>query len=652
MRQDYLRSLWCQLWLFSLLLVAAACSDDSLSQTRQREDAAEESPLPRLFGQESGATRRQLCLTSRNAITLSAKESWHHSLTVPPRAALDVAFGLTCLEADQCTEIGRFLLQVQSTTSQPQVLLDRTINRRSDRCWQEERIDLSHLAGQRIDLSLAVETGPGPTKTAADELEPLALWAEPLWVQQSERPYYNVLLISIDTLRADRLGTYGYHRETSPHLDAFAADAVVFSHAISQAPWTTPSHMSLMTSLYPSFHGVNQSIADLRASRKGAGDYRVLPRDVPTLAGSLRESGYRTLALVGGWTLAPDFGFFQGFDVYHQGPAKLTEEVRSHLVEWLDQMEKIPFFLFFHTFEVHAPYTRLEMADHVFSREEFDRLREFLIAEPHDQDDPARVDALPRRNVSATRMKVYLEEHGLLRSEITSALYDGGIRFADEFIRWFFDELRRRGLYDRALIIVTSDHGEHLGERPRQPVYNNHGNNLYEELIRVPLILRMNGELQPGLMIEHSVELVDVAPTVLGLLGQPVLAGMQGRNLEPLLRGAGRDADTWTLSEATARGPEMKALRGTRYKYIAAFKPVGSERSGLSGTLLWEELFDLQIDPKEKRSLHRENPNLLLSMRRRLAKVFASQEARTGNGQSVAISEEIQEQLRALGYLD
>jgi hypothetical protein len=96
----------------------------------------------------------------------------------------------------------------------------------------------------------------------------------------------------------------------------------------------------------------------------------------------------------------------------------------------------------------------------------------------------------------------------------------------------------------------------------------------------------------------------------------------------------------------------MKALRGTRYKYIAAFKPVGSERSGLSGTLLWEELFDLQIDPKEKRSLHRENPNLLLSMRRRLAKVFASQEARTGNGQSVAISEEIQEQLRALGYLD
>lgn len=451
----------------------------------------------------------------------------------------------------------------------------------------------------------------------------------------------NVLLISIDTLRADRLGSYGYDRPTSPSLDRLAAEGARFSDAVSNAAWTTPSHMTLMTSLQPSSHTVMQDWAAFLEFREGNFRYRTLPESVTTLAQVLHDAGFETLALTGGGPIASDLGFGRGFDVYVEGPRKLSAATWSQLTRWIEDPGRRPFFIFFHTFEVHAPYLRLDLARDVLSTEEAAALERFIhSSEEHTEDD----------------LRIYLQQAGLYRVEVTSRLYDSGIRFTDRFLGRLFDALRENGLWDRTLVVVTSDHGEEFADHRRGKFYNNHCHTLYEEIIRVPLIVRVPGRFDDGRVIAGQVRLLDVAPTLLDLLDLPIPAQMQGVSAVDRLEvpGAPATAPPEAFSEAICFGPEQKSLRSRGMKYVVGFSEA-DERVGIPGVPAWEELYDLSQDPGETRDLSADSPEILARMRERLFHYFRYEAVPVGDRDAaprLAIDPETERQLRALGYLN
>lgn len=448
----------------------------------------------------------------------------------------------------------------------------------------------------------------------------------------------NVLLISIDTLRADHLGSYGHGRNISPNLDRLAAEGVRFSSAISHSPWTTPSHMSLMTSLHPSSHTVTQGWPEFVRFRDQRGGYRILPEGITTLAELLQSNGYYTRALTGGRTVGGNLGFDRGFDEYVDGSPKLQPSTWSQLVTWISDPTLRPLFLFFHTFEVHAPYLRTSDVLPLLSPEAGQALEAFIESDP---------------DMSEGKLKKYLMDNELFRPEITSRLYDGGIRSTDWFLGRLFDELNRLDLWDETVIVVTSDHGEEFADHRPRKFYGVHCDTLYDELIHVPLIFRAPGRFTEGRVVRRQVSLVDVAPTLLELVDIPIPSQMQGTSLIAWMESDDEPTpSSRTFSEALCVGPEWKSLRTERYKYIVGFEEK-KERTGIPGEPEWEKLFDLKKDPEEKTNLASLNAPLLKGMRSRLFNFFLREVIPQGTGERrLEVDPQLEQQLRALGYLD
>ncbi|HEX3035185.1 MAG TPA: sulfatase, partial [Thermodesulfobacteriota bacterium] len=243
-----------------------------------------------------------------------------------------------------------------------------------------------------------------------------------------ERP--NVILISIDTLRADHLSCYGYSRNTSPNIDRFAKDSVLFKNTIAQAPWTLPSHMSLFTSLYPSSHGV--ILKDRRLDNKHL-----------TIAEILQNAGYETVAFTDDGYLSRKFGY-QGFDdfddtsYYFHGSGGV-ETIYKKAVNWLRDSHPKPFFLFLHTYEVHAPFDPPPDYD-IYSDKNYKGI----------------VEVFGKSNDYYERIKpqMTLKDYHYVIDK-----YDGGIYYTDHFLGKLFKELKDLGLYDKSIIVITSDHG-------------------------------------------------------------------------------------------------------------------------------------------------------------------------------------------------
>jgi arylsulfatase A-like enzyme len=463
----------------------------------------------------------------------------------------------------------------------------------------------------------------------------------------SERPL-NVVLVSVDTLRADHLGTYGYTaRATSPRIDALAEEALVFEAHVAAAPWTTPSHLSLLTGLTPTGHGVTCSDRSLREALQGERPIPRLPEAVTTLAEALAERGWATAAFTGGATLDPRIGFHQGFGDYDTTMVKLDPAKVDRVLGWIDAHDEGPFFLFWHTFEVHAPYLGTDFLADVLPPERARALAE-------------RLEAIPERNgwKAVRAAKRVMRLHGAYDPEVTRALYDGGIRSFDRWLGRFVDGLRDRGLLDRTLLVLTSDHGEQLGEEGRPApfgdgFYNVHGHTLYEELVHVPLIIRGPG-LPGGRRITPVTASIDVMPTILDVLGVPAPAPVQGRSLRPLWESPGEWTPRGALSESLSEGEEMKSLRTDRYKYVLTIDAASVAENGRSYVPPDAEpaLYDLLEDPLERSDLlarpttdeqTRRAAALCAELRDRLTTV--------GRPEEGTLSPEAREGLEALGYL-
>jgi arylsulfatase A-like enzyme len=308
----------------------------------------------------------------------------------------------------------------------------------------------------------------------------------------------NLIVVSIDTLRADRLGSYGYPRPTSPHIDALAARGVRFEHVIAETSWTLPAHMTLFTGRHPTSHGVT-------------GPADALPSDVPTLAELLAEHGYQSFAETSGGFVHRRFGFDRGFESYadeRRDFADVLAAARSHI----EQVEgDSPWFVFVHTYDVHCPYGAPEPYAGMF------RTRP-----PEDRVDSEACGANAFAELALRPEQV----------RDVSDQYDAGIRAADLQLGEFIAFLDSRELLQRTILVLTSDHGEELGEHGRI----GHEGTLSVQSLRVPLIL-----LAPGTtpsVVSTGVGLIDVLPTVLELLHVEMPAGVQGLSLAPLLAGS------------------------------------------------------------------------------------------------------------------
>ena len=298
-----------------------------------------------------------------------------------------------------------------------------------------------------------------------------------------------VILVCIDTLRADHLGCYGYGaRETTPALDRLAAQSIVFADASATAGWTKPSVPSFLTGTYPCQHGVYEGSARLETGAVSD----VLPEEARPLAEVFQNAGWRTAAFVRNAQLRPGNGFEQGFDLY-QDEAGDAREIRWRAQDWLDELEgDKPFFLYLHLLDVHWPYPVPEAYATRFA--------------PAERIDPFRDDdskALLESINDGDRELAGEEREALI------ALYDGALRYVDDELSRFQAYLERRGLSDRVVVSIVADHGEEFGEHGRV----GHGHGLSEGLLRVPWILRVPGEAPRR--VDAPVSLVDLFPTLL-----------------------------------------------------------------------------------------------------------------------------------------
>jgi len=380
-------------------------------------------------------------------------------------------------------------------------------------------------------------------------------------------PPPNVTLIVIDTLRPDHLGLHGYPRETSPHLDAFAAEAIVFDRWYANAPWTKPSVASLFTSLWPSQHRADQESSSSR-----------LAGSLTTLAEILRAAGYAT----GGFSENPhvgaETGFAQGFDTFENRRRFRSDSrwVVREARQWLERRDgSRPFFLYLHFLDPHGPYADPDSADFVAG--------------------------LQTRNPFVARGRVGpLVRDGKLVAAVTpgdalylAALYDAEIRAIDRAVGDVFALLRENQSWDETLVAVTSDHGEEFLEHGLLK----HGYHLYEEALRVPMLWRIPGT--PGRRIEAPAQHVDFAPTLLARLGVDPPPDLQGRRLSEIAPAADSVGETPAQpvrAQSIWRGIHRSAVRDGRWKLIADL------RSGR------RELYDLDADPREERVVSADRP--------------------------------------------
>jgi choline-sulfatase len=405
----------------------------------------------------------------------------------------------------------------------------------------------------------------------------------------------NVILITLDTVRADRMGFLGSDRKLTPNLDALARQSVVFTRAYSQVPLTTASHATILTGTYPQYHQVN--------------DFGVpLPPDVPFAPAIFKSKGYHTAAFVGSLVLDPATrsapGFERGFDTFdagfhrrhaqesrYQAIERRGGEVVAHALAWLNQHPRGPFFIWVHLYDAHDPY---------------------------DPPEP-------------------------FKTRYASEPYDGEIAYVDSVVGKFITQLRTRELYEGAVIAVMADHGEALGEHGE----STHGIFLYDETIHVPLLFKLPAERAAGKRIDGRVQLVDVLPTLLKASHIAAPTEIQGRSLLAMLapaaagaRGQAQAPDRPAYAESdyphrTFGWSSLRAIRTGKYLYVDAPRA---------------ELYDEASDRKEEHNLSATSVALASTLAGQL-NTFRQSTSSGRDAPKVTADPELQEKLSALGYV-
>jgi arylsulfatase A-like enzyme len=381
----------------------------------------------------------------------------------------------------------------------------------------------------------------------------------------------NVILISLDTLRADHLGCYGYNRNTTPFLDTFAKKGILFENCISTASWTLPAHVSLLTALYSSSHSViDDGLGSIPPMLQSS-----IPPEIKTLPEILQDKGFETRAITSHLYVSDRFGFERGFNTFHYKQGQSAEEVTQKALSWLDILSDRPFFLFLHYFDCHDPYASPPPYRNMF-----------------DPDYEGDIDGSLKTILKYATSKITKSDLNHL-----IALYDGEIRYVDDFLRRFIERIEKAGLLENTMIIITSDHGEEF--KDHGSLY--HGHTLFDELIRVPLLLFLPGDIPIyQRRIKSQVSLVDIMPTILDFLELDIPQGIEGETLIPYLKNV-ISKPRLAYSETSRYKAFQACVRTEEYKNIIS--------DGFNGHK--KALYNLISDPGEKVNMADSSPMLL-----------------------------------------
>jgi len=446
--------------------------------------------------------------------------------------------------------------------------------------------------------------------------------------QAEDKP--NIMLITMDTTRADHLSCYGYHKNTSPHLDTLAQEAVRFENAYAPSPWTLPSHASLLTGIYPAQHGAHWDDESVKANWPAG-----LAEQYKTLTEILVDNDYKTAGVIGAPFCHSSFGLAQGFKYYDDAlvnvipdlehftlfkilsrwfllmdiatkkglnGCRIASQINKLVFSWLDKHSQDPFFLFIHYYDPHAPYLPPDGYSLLFREDENTEITE------------------------SERHKRYLLSQ-----------YDGEIAYLDYHLGKIFEKLKELKIYDSTMIIITSDHGEFFGEHECWT----HGYELYQEVLKVPLIIKYPSNYVKTGVYQERVSLVDIMPTILYVLGLPIPKEVQGAALcegeskvmAEVYRHAYRSIPEWELKFAR----DLQSLYLGNYKYIKDMNGQG-------------ELYDIVNDPRELRNLINIMPEEAEKMELKLTEWLPHVESHLPN-KEVKLDKATEETLRALGYL-
>jgi len=442
----------------------------------------------------------------------------------------------------------------------------------------------------------------------------------------------NVIVIMVDTLRADYLGAYGFEGDISPNIDALAAESVQFDNCITQAPWTSPAIASFITSLHAQNHCVANGYGLFCEVIEDEQVWESLPEEATTMAEVFRDSGYETAGFVGNWVVKSKFGFAQGFDTYvePQGDEQHIDEdglLFARAAKWLRQRKsRRPFLLYVHFMDVHAPY-RLTPEDITAVRNSPSLGKDRALTGQEIADRPVHLGARIR----------WPDPSMARRLRNWKMAYAAGVRGFDRQLGDFLDTLREQQVLDDAVVVFASDHGEEFVEHGKWE----HGKTYYNPALQVPLLLRLPGAERAGERVSRLVSLIDVMPTLLGLAGvEEALPPMQGQDLVSLVSGEFDGDEPWAFSSALPEETASVVAQNGNLKLILDLETGAAE------------LYDLGVDPGELRNISSERKDLLDLMQQEVQAHLES----VGSFPSyrptpTALSDEDIEKLRSLGYI-
>jgi arylsulfatase A-like enzyme len=440
----------------------------------------------------------------------------------------------------------------------------------------------------------------------------------------SEKPEKNLILITVDTLRPDRLGCYGFPLPTSPNLDRFARQAVVYPNVYAQASSTSPSLASMMTSRMPLEVGVPHNFSPIK------------PR-VETLAEDLANKGFTTAAFVSNYVLRKGTGFEQGFQTYddtltrkelnRKAKERVAEDTTQAVLAWLDRKPDKPFFLWIHYQDPHGPYTPPSPYDDLFDEK---------------ADGPNRDIRKNDTNSGVNGIPMYQQLEGIQDFATYSNRYLGEIRYFDESFGRLMEGLEKSRLVEDSIIVFTADHGEGMGEHD---YYFAHGEYLYEHQIRVPLMIKFPGR-PGGKGHDAPVALLDLYPTLLKELGFDSPSRTRGMDLldEWLIHGDTRQVISQTFGTRLLT-TDRSALIGKKYKLICS--GLGNRKGSDPREI---ELYDILHDPLESQNLQEDEPKIAAALYKKLLQELSSVQQGGSNPLTPKLDEETLRNLESLGY--
>lgn len=469
--------------------------------------------------------------------------------------------------------------------------------------------------------AVLVACGDGPsTRQVTDEWalapdpERVATWSSP--PESPTAPPERVVLIVLDTVRSDRLSSYGNAHRTTPHLDRLAArDAVRFERVYASSSWTLPSMTSIFTSLHPHQHGVED-----RGTR--------LDPEVPTLAGAFAAQGWHTAGFVTHVYVTSLFGLHSGFAELHElsidwefreGFQIRADTLTERALAWLDAHRDERFFLYLHYFDPHWDYDPPGTYRRRFT-------------------DPAYAGEATGR---WTHLRNFVGPALMAPADLahTIALYDGELAYTDAALGTLFDQMRAMSLWDDSLVVIVSDHGEEFQDHGSV----HHIRTLYDEVLRVPLLIKPAGgrAAQWRPRVPERVRTLDLAPTVLHMAGLRRPTEFRGESLVPLMQAPGTDRDVFARTQRHA-SDKVAYITGS----LKLIRPFGRSAGD-------DELYDLATDPGERHSRAGEDQRRLAMMQHALDDFLRREPPRpTAGRRDVAVSDELSEHLRRLGYVE